>query len=53
MSLHVPHPHAPHAHIEEHPWRALPIALGLIVVLAVLLIVVSFALSKWLTGPAY
>ena len=53
MSLHVPHPHAPHPHIEEHPWRALPIALGMIVVLAIALIVVSFALSKWLTGSAY
>jgi hypothetical protein len=53
MSLHVPHPHAPHPHIEEHPWRALPIALGLIVALAIVLILVSFALSKWLTGAAY
>jgi hypothetical protein len=63
MSLHVPHPHVPHLqgphlhvgspHIEEHPWRALPIALGMILILAVVLIVVSFALSKWLTGNAY
>jgi hypothetical protein len=47
MALHVPHPH-PH-----HPWRMLPLALGVIFVLAVLLIVVSFALSKWFTGSAY
>ena len=53
MSLHVPHPHAPHPDFEEHPWRALPLALGMIVLLAILLIVVSFALSKWLTGTAY
>jgi hypothetical protein len=53
MSLHVPHPHAPHADIDAHPWRALPIALGIIVVLAIVLIVVSFALSKWMTGAAY
>ncbi|MES1248026.1 MAG: hypothetical protein ABUS54_10175 [Actinomycetota bacterium] len=58
MSLHMPHPHAPHLHaphphIEEHPWRALPIAMGMIVLLAIVLIVVSFALSKWVAGQAY
>ena len=53
MSLHVPHPHAPHPGYEEHPWRLLPTALVVIVVLAVLLIGASFALSKWLTGAAY
>jgi hypothetical protein len=55
--LHLPRPHAPHPHVhpglEEHPWRALPIALGLIVVLAAVLIVVSFALSKAIAGRAY
>lgn len=51
MALHVPH--APHPEFEEHPWRMLPAALILIVVLAALLIGVSFALSKWLTGVAY
>ena len=50
---HVPHPHVPHPHVEEHPWRALPIALFVIVVLATILIVVSFAISKALTGHAY
>jgi hypothetical protein len=53
MSLHVPHPHAPHPDFEAHPWRALPAALVTIVLLAALLIGVSFALSKWLTGIAY
>lgn len=53
MSLHVPHPHAPHPDYEAHPWRLLPTALGVIVLLAALLIVVSFAVSKWLTGSAY
>jgi hypothetical protein len=52
---HVPHAHVPHPHVDvnEHPWRALPIALGVIVVLAVVLIVVSFALSKAIAGHAY
>ena len=50
---HVPHPHVPHPHVEEHPWRAFPIALGIIVVLAVVLIVASFAISKAITGRAY
>jgi hypothetical protein len=53
MSLHVPHPHQPHPDFDHHPWRMLPTALGVIVLLAVLLIVISFALSKWLTGVAY
>jgi hypothetical protein len=53
MSLHVPHPHQPHADFDHHPWRMLPAALGLIVLLAVLLIAISFALSKWLAGAAY
>jgi hypothetical protein len=53
MSLHVPHPHAPHADFNGHPWRMLPFALGVIVVLAIVLIIVSFVLSKWLTGSAY
>ena len=55
--LHMPRPHAPHPHVhpglDEHPWRALPIALAVIVVLAVVLIVVSFALSKAIAGQAY
>lgn len=52
---HVPHPHVPHPHVDvdEHPWRALPIALVVIVVLAVVLIVASFAISKALAGHAY
>ena len=53
--MHLPHAHVPHPHVDvdEHPWRALPIALIVIVVLATILIVVSFAISKWLTGQAY
>jgi hypothetical protein len=55
--MHLPHAHVPHPHVEldvdGHPWRALPLALGTIVLLAVILIVVSFALSKALTGHAY
>ena len=47
MAMHVPHPHAPHADFEEHPWRLLPVALGVIVLLAVVLIVASFALADW------
>jgi hypothetical protein len=50
---HLPHPHAPHADFGHHPWRMLPAALLVIVVLAALLIVVSFALSKAITGHAY
>jgi hypothetical protein len=50
---HLPHPHVPHAEFDEHPWRLLPAALLLIVVLAVLLIGASFALSKIFTGQAY
>jgi hypothetical protein len=50
---HVPHPHGPHPDFEDHPWRLLPAALLVIVVLAALLIGVSFALSKWLVGQAY
>ena len=53
MSLHVPHAHAPHPDFEDHPWRLLPAALVTIVLLAAILIGVSFALSKWLTGQAY
>ena len=55
--LHLPHPQVPHPHIDihvdEHPWRALPIALIVIVILAVILIAGSFAISKALTGHAY
>ena len=53
--MHRPHLHAPHPHadFDEHPWRMLPLSLGLIVFLAVLLIVVSFALSKAIAGHAY
>ncbi|MCW2976215.1 MAG: hypothetical protein JWM06_1496 [Actinomycetia bacterium] len=53
--LHLPHAHVPHPHVEvdEHPWRALPIALTVIVILAAILIVGSFAISKALTGHAY
>jgi hypothetical protein len=55
--LHLPRPHAPHPHVDpgldEHPWRALPLALALIVALAVVLIVASFALSKAIAGHAY
>jgi hypothetical protein len=53
--LHLPHAHVPHPHVDvdEHPWRALPIALIVIVILAVILIVGSFAISKALTGHAY
>ncbi len=55
--LHLPRPHAPHPHVrvgvDEHPWRALPIGLGLIVLLAAVLIVASFAISKGIAGRAY
>jgi hypothetical protein len=50
---HLPHPHAPHADFDHHPWRMLPTALLVIVVLATVLIVVSFAISKAITGHAY
>lgn len=50
---HVPHPHGPHPDFDHHPWRMLPTALGTIVVLATLLIVLSFALAKWIAGAAY
>jgi hypothetical protein len=53
VTRHLPHPHLPHADFEEHPWLLLPIALFTIVVLAVLLIGASFALSKLFTGHAY
>jgi hypothetical protein len=46
----MPHPHVD---VDEHPWRALPLALVMIVILAIVLIAVSFALSKALTGRAY
>jgi hypothetical protein len=53
--LHTPHPHVPHAQpdFDHHPWRMLPAALALIVLLAAVLIVVSFALSKAIAGQAY
>jgi hypothetical protein len=50
---HLPHPHAPHADFDHHPWRLLPAALVIIVALATILIVVSFALAKLITGQAY
>lgn len=52
---HLPHPHVPHPHVEvdAHPWRALPIALGVIAFLTVVLIIASFAIAKALTGHAY
>lgn len=55
LHLHGPHAHVPHPRVDvnEHPWRALPIAIALIVVLAAVLIVVSFVLSKALVGQAY
>ena len=49
----MPHPHRPHPDYAEHPWRLLPTALAVIVLLAVVLTVASFAISKWLTGQAY
>jgi hypothetical protein len=55
--LHLHRPHAPHPHVhpgfDEHPWRTLPALLATIVVFAAILIVVSFAISKALTGHAY
>ena len=48
----MPHPHVD-LHVDEHPWRALPIALTVIVILAAILIIGSFAISKALTGHAY
>lgn len=55
--LHVPKLHAPHPRVEpgfdEHPWRVLPVALVAIVVLAAVLIVASFAISKAIAGHAY
>ncbi|HET7571774.1 MAG TPA: hypothetical protein VFJ77_03795 [Gaiellaceae bacterium] len=55
--VHAPHPHVPHPHvdphIQEHPWRAVPFALGVVVLLIVLLIVASFAIAKAYTGHAY
>jgi hypothetical protein len=55
--LHLPHARVPHPHVElavdEHPWRALPIALTTIVILAVVLIAVCFELSKAFSGQAY
>jgi hypothetical protein len=52
---HLRHPHVPHpdAGFDEHPWRMLPTALLVIVTLATVLIVVSFGISKALTGHAY
>lgn len=53
--MHLPHAHVPHPHVdvEDHPWRALPIAMIVIAILAALLIVASFAISKAFTGHAY
>lgn len=56
MAIHrLPSPHVPHLRLEmdEHPWRALPIMLGVIVVLATVLIVASFEIAKAVTGHAY
>lgn len=50
---HLPHPHVLHVDLDEHPWRAFPITIGLIVLLAVILIVASFAIAKAVTGHAY
>jgi hypothetical protein len=50
---HLPHPDEPHADFEHHPWRLLPAAPLVIVTLATILIVVSFALAKLFTGQAY
>jgi hypothetical protein len=53
--MHLPHAHVPHPHVDvdEHPWRALPIALTMIVILAIILIAVCFELSKAFSGQAY
>jgi hypothetical protein len=55
--MHLPHAHVPHPHVEldvdAHPWRALPIALTMIVILAIILIAVCFELSKAFSGQAY
>ena len=47
---HLPHPEAD---FDEHPWRMLPLALLVIVILATVLIGVSFAISKAIIGHAY
>jgi len=49
----VPHPHAPHPDFEHHPWRMLPALLFVIALLAVILILASFAIAKAFTGHAY
>jgi hypothetical protein len=53
----VLHPHLPHPHVhpdfDRHPWRMVPAALGVIVLLAALLIIVCFEVAKVLTGHAY
>ncbi len=53
----APHPHLPHLHVEsgfdEHPWRMLPVLLASLVLLATVLIVLTFAIAKAVTGHAY
>ena len=56
--LHLPHAHVPHVptpftRIDVKWMRGLPVALVVIVILAAILIVASFAISKALTGQAY
>jgi hypothetical protein len=55
--LHMPRAHVPHPHVhprfEEHPWRVLPVALFVILLLSVALIGASFAIAKAVTGHAY
>jgi hypothetical protein len=51
------HPHLPHPHVEpefdKHPWRMVPVALGMIVLLVATLIAICFELAKAFTGHAY
>lgn len=49
----APHLRHPHPEFDEHPWRLLPAALLMIVLLAGLLIAASFVISKLFTGHAY
>ena len=57
LHVHRPHPHVPHPHVDpdfgRHPWRMVPVALASLVLLVVVVIFLTFAIAKAVTGHAY
>jgi len=53
LHVHTPHPHLPHLHVDEHPWRMVPVLFTSLAVLVVVVIFLTFLVAKIVTGHAY